>query len=260
MPGSWSLAQPPGAGTGGAGACGARLRSAARKRTSRRAWMAPMAVAAGFVAVAGVLVVTRVPARRWCGAGSRGIVANSRPHLRQRHSAGGPGAAGRGLGAGHGRRRRQPDSQCRTRSLPRSPPAVRRHLAAGRAGRRGAQHRCRHAGTLNAARCHRSAWRGRGLAGGCLMAVACCCRCSAHAGTSGAAHGGRSAAEARGWLQRIHSAASQRNYQGTLVVSARRQRCPAPVWRTTARATSSSSASICSMARRGASTATTIRC
>ena len=39
-----------------------------------------------------------------------------------------------------------------------------------------------------------------------------------HAG-EGAAHAA-SAAEARSWLQRIHSAASQRNYQGTLVVSA----------------------------------------
>ncbi len=61
-------------------------------------------------------------------------------------------------------------------------------------------------------------WRGRGLAAAALAAVAMLLPVLVHAG-EGAAHAA-SAAEARSWLQRIHSAASQRNYQGTLVVSA----------------------------------------
>lgn len=58
---------------------------------------------------------------------------------------------------------------------------------------------------------------GRKLAAAALIALAAAWPLLAQAGDAGVAS---SPAAARSWLQRIHNAASQRNYQGTLVVTA----------------------------------------
>ena len=67
----------------------------AKRAAWRQTWVAPAAVAAGFVAVAGVLVVTRVAAPDGALPDRAALAGEFEGRTcGQRHSAGGPGAAG----------------------------------------------------------------------------------------------------------------------------------------------------------------------
>jgi sigma-E factor negative regulatory protein RseA len=71
----------------------------ARQSPWRRAWVAPMAVAAGFVAVAGVLVVTRVAAPEGAVPDRSALLTDARA-ARHRAAKRGGGRRAAGCGAG----------------------------------------------------------------------------------------------------------------------------------------------------------------